>query len=631
MLDGWIKVAAGTPTIKVADCAHNALALHELMREADKREAKLLVTPELSVTGYTAADLFLHPTLRRAAMEALAFLVKNSEGSELVSVVGLPLEVEGRLYNCAAVIQNGVLLGVVPKRNLPNYGAFYETRYFVPGDAEVRTVNLLGRETPFGGNLLFECNVAPDFRFAIEIGEDLWAPDPPGVRHALAGATVIAAPSASAELAGKAEYRRMLVKSQSARLTSGYVYADAGRGESTTDLVFSGHNLICENGSLLVESKLYEEGLVFSDVDVGYLAAERVRVNSFACCRATHTRIGFSVKSVQTKLDRLIDPAPFVSDDPDALARRCEEILDIQAEGVMQRMRHIHAKCAVMAISGGLDSTLALIVTARAFERMVLPKKGLLAVTMPGFGTTGRTYKNALALIRELGATMMEIDIRPSVTRHFEDIGHDPSVLDATYENAQARERTQILMDLANQRGGLAVGTGDLSEMALGWTTYNGDHMSMYGVNASIPKTLVRHLVRHAALQTGNENLRRVLLDILDTPVSPELLPPTNGEISQMTEDSVGPYALHDFFLYHFIRRMSTPGKILRLARIAFEGEYDPSEIEKWLEVFILRFFSQQFKRSCMPDGPKVGSVSLSPRGDFRMPSDASNAAWLVK
>lgn len=629
MKDGFLRVAVGTPQIRVADCEYNAGEVIRLMEDAAKAGAKVLALPELTLTAYTCGDLFFQKTLLDGALEALTRVVKASKGSDLVLVVGLPLAVDMRLYNCAAVVQNGQILGVVPKRNPPNYGEFYELRHFAPGVAQVHPIELLGKAVPFGGDLLFVCENMPEFKLAVEICEDLWVPDAPSIGHALSGATVIVNPSASDETVGKAAYRELLLKSQSARLVCAYLYADAGEGESSTDMVFSGHDLIAEDGAILAASKRYEYGLVTTDLDIAFLAAERLRVNTFGAKPLTHTVVPFKIKPAELALNRFVDPSPFVPFGEKARARRCEDIFDIQVHGLMTRLRHTGIKTLVLGVSGGLDSTLAMLVAARALDGLKIPRSALIAVTMPCFGTTGRTRGNAENLAAGLGARLVTVDIADAVLQHFKDIGQAEDTRDVTYENAQARERTQVLMDIANKEGGLVVGTGDLSELALGWATYNGDHMSMYGVNASVPKTLVRHLVRYVAELPENESLRTTLLDILDTPVSPELLPPVDGVISQNTESLVGPYELHDFFLYHMLRRMSPPNKIRRLARNAFEGVYDEATIDKWLRVFLKRFFSQQFKRSCLPDGPKTGSVSLSPRGDWRMPSDARSDLWL--
>ena len=627
MHDGFVRIAAGTPQVFLADTQKNARAIIEMMRAADARRAKLLVLPEMCLTGYSVGDLVLKDTLLRGALNALEELCRASEALDVVTVAGLPLAVGNRLFNCAAVIHKGRVLGAVPKTHLPNYAEYYELRHFAPGPAQAENIVLNGESVPFGADLLFRCINMPEFCLGIEICEDLWVPNPPGVAHVLAGATVIANPSASNELVGKADYRRLLLESQSARLVCGYVYADAGQGESSMDSVFAGHDLIYENGERLAESR-WENGLIFADVDAAYLASERRRMNAFREAAQPHREIPFALHMEALDLSRAVAPLPFVPQNAAEREQRCEEILRIQAGGLARRMAHAHAKCAVIGVSGGLDSTLALIVAARAARLAGLGEGSVVAVTMPCFGTTERTHANALKLAEGLGAQLIEVNIAESTLTHLCDIGHSPDDHDATYENAQARERTQVLMDIANQRGGLVVGTGDLSELALGWATYNGDHMSMYGVNASIPKTLIRHLVRYVADAAENPLLREALLDVLDTPVSPELLPPVDGVIAQRTEDIVGPYELHDFMLYHIVRRGESPKKALRLAKIAFAGQYDDETILRWEKTFLRRFFQQQFKRSCLPDGPKVGSVSLSPRADWRMPSDAFSALW---
>lgn len=628
---GFIKVAAASPALRVADCRYNAEQSAAAMQRAAAAGVRLLVLPELGLTGYTCGDLLLQPVLQQGALQALQTLLAVSAGLPMTTVAGLPLEVEGKLYNCAAVLHGGKILGVVPKTNLPNYGEFYEARWFTPAPAEAKAISLLGQQVPFGTDLLFCCRELPEYKLAVEICEDLWVALPPSTRHAMAGATVIANCSASDETIGKAEYRRELITGQSARLMAGYLYADAGRGESTTDMVFAGHDLIAENGRLLAETALFTNEMIVTEIDVHRLTAERRRTNTWrAADSAGYTIIPFSLPAEVTTLTRLIDPHPFVPADSAERKQRCEAILTMQAEGLRRRLEHIGCPCAVLGISGGLDSTLALLVAVRALDLLGRPRTDMIAVTMPGFGTTHRTRSNAELLCEKLGVTLRTVSIAAAVRQHFKDIGHDESVTDTTYENAQARERTQVLMDIANQENGIVVGTGDLSELALGWATYNGDHMSMYGVNGSIPKTLVRYLVRHAAETCGDEALAAVLYDILDTPVSPELLPADEGgRIAQKTEDLVGPYELHDFFLYHFIRYGCPPQKLLYLAENAFAGRYDRAVILKWLRTFCRRFFQQQFKRSCLPDGPKVGSVTLSPRGDWRMPSDASAALWL--
>ena len=628
---GFIKVAAASPALRVADCRYNAEQSIAAMQRAAAAGVRLLVLPELGLTGYTCGDLLLQPVLQQGALHALQTLLAVSAGLPMTTVAGLPLEVEGKLYNCAAVLHGGKILGVVPKTNLPNYGEFYEARWFTPAPAEAKAISLLGQQVPFGTDLLFCCRELPEYKLAVEICEDLWVALPPSTRHAMAGATVIANCSASDETIGKAEYRRELITGQSARLMAGYLYADAGRGESTTDMVFAGHDLIAENGRLLAETALFTNEMIVTEIDVHRLTAERRRTNTWrAADSAGYTIIPFSLPAEVTPLTRLIDPHPFVPADSAERKQRCEAILTMQAEGLRRRLEHIGCPCAVLGISGGLDSTLALLVAVRALDLLGRPRTDMIAVTMPGFGTTRRTRSNAELLCEKLGVTLRTVSIAAAVRQHFKDIGHDESVTDTTYENAQARERTQVLMDIANQENGIVVGTGDLSELALGWATYNGDHMSMYGVNGSIPKTLVRYLVRHAAETCGDEALAAVLYDILDTPVSPELLPADEGgRIAQKTEDLVGPYELHDFFLYHFIRYGCPPQKLLYLAENAFAGRYDRAVLLKWLRTFCRRFFQQQFKRSCLPDGPKVGSVTLSPRGDWRMPSDASAALWL--
>ena len=628
---GFIKVAAASPALRVADCRYNAEQSVAAMQRAAAAGVRLLVLPELGLTGYTCGDLLLQPVLQQGALHALQTLLAVSAGLPMTTVAGLPLEVEGKLYNCAAVLHGGKILGVVPKTNLPNYGEFYEARWFTPAPAETKAISLLGQQVPFGTDLLFCCRELPEYKLAVEICEDLWVALPPSTRHAMAGATVIANCSASDETIGKAEYRRELITGQSARLMAGYLYADAGRGESTTDMVFAGHDLIAENGRLLAETALFTNEMIVTEIDVHRLTAERRRTNTWrAADSAGYTIIPFSLPAEVTTLTRLIDPHPFVPADSAERKQRCEAILTMQAEGLRRRLEHIGCPCAVLGISGGLDSTLALLVAVRALDLLGRPRTDMIAVTMPGFGTTHRTRSNAELLCEKLGVTLRTVSIAAAVRQHFKDIGHDESVTDTTYENAQARERTQVLMDIANQENGIVVGTGDLSELALGWATYNGDHMSMYSVNGSIPKTLVRYLVRHAAETCGDEALAAVLYDILDTPVSPELLPADEGgRIAQKTEDLVGPYELHDFFLYHFIRYGCPPQKLLYLAENSFAGRYDRAVILKWLRTFCRRFFQQQFKRSCLPDGPKVGSVTLSPRGDWRMPSDASAALWL--
>lgn len=633
MQHGFIRVAAATPQIRLADCKYNAGQIMNKIDEAEKKSVKLLVFPELCITGYTCGDLFLQDTLLRNAREQVKIIAEFTKNKELVTVIGFPYERQGKLYNTAAVLHRGKILGLIPKQNIPNYGEFYETRYFAPGTREVIKTDFMGDEVYFGGSLLFECMDMPDFVLGVEICEDLWVPLSPGNYHCIAGATVIANLSASNELVGKADYRRELLRSQSARLLCGYVYSDAGEGESTTDLVFSGHSLIAENGVLLSEAEPFGNEMIVNELDLGIIKSERRRMNTYSGQRSNdYVRIScsFSDKGCEPyPLIRRIHGSPFVPEDTGERIKRCKDIFTIQSVGLKTRLAHIGTKYAVIGVSGGLDSTLALLVAHKAFEMLGLDRKGILAVTMPCFGTSERTYKNALALTECLGATLIEIPIKDAVMQHFKDIGHNPDLHDITYENSQARERTQVLMDLANKYNGLVVGTGDLSELVLGWATYNGDHMSMYGVNASIPKTLVRSLVGWVADTADNSKLSEVLRDIMDTPVSPELLPPIDGKEYQRTEDFVGPYELHDFFMYYVLRYGFAPDKVYRMAKAAFAASYGSEEILKWLKVFYMRFFAQQYKRSCLPDGPKVGSVSVSPRGDLRLPSDAKVSLWL--
>ena len=630
MIDGYLKVAAITPNVRVADVEFNCNEICKCIEEADGKKVKLMVFPELCITGYTCQDLFFQDRLLEATKEALLKIAKHSQGVDALIFVGLPLSVDAKLYNVAAALCNGEILGIVPKTFLPNYNEFYEARHFYSGRELDTVINIGGRAVQISRNILFECNEMPSFRVASELCEDLWVPDPPSTAHCLAGATVIANLSASNEIIGKSRYRRNLVSSQSARLVCAYLYASAGPGESTQDVVYSGHNIIAENGNVLCESERFSENMIVSEIDLEYLEAERRRMTTYeADSSVKYTRVVFSLNKENAELTRYIDPNPFVPALGQERDMRCNEILTIQAMGLRKRLDHIGCKTAVIGISGGLDSTLAFLVIAKAFDYLNLDRNGIIAVTMPGFGTTDRTYENAVGLIKEIGASFMEVNISKAVKQHFADICHDENAHDVTYENSQARERTQILMDIANKENGIVIGTGDLSELALGWATYNGDHMSMYAVNSSVPKTLVRYLVQYYADTTDDRKLRETLYDILDTPVSPELLPPDGGEITQKTEDLVGPYELHDFFLYHMLRLSQSPGKIYRLAKIAFTGEYSDDVILKWEKTFYRRFFAQQFKRSCLPDGPKVGSVAVSPRGDLRMPSDACVNTWL--
>lgn len=628
MEDGFFRIAAATPEIRPADCAYNAESILKLIKQCENMKTGAVSFPELCLTGYTCGDLFRDETLISGAEKALRLIIGKTAGTEMLIFIGLPVAVNGELYSCAAAVCNGRILGIVPKSNIPNYSEFYEARHFSPAPDGFREIEFCGQSNvPFGKNIIFKCKDVPLFSAGAEICEDLWVPNPPSVNLAMSGATVIFNLSASDEIIGKAPYRRELVKGQSARILAAYVYSDAGEGESSTDLVFTGHNIIAENGTVIAESKQFSTGVTFADVDLMRINRERLRMTTWRGTENAH-EVVFSMEPPEFEIERKFPPLPFVPDDAEDLSERCEMILDLQAQGLKTRLKHTGIKCAVLGISGGLDSTLALLVTVRAFDALSLDHKGIITATMPGFGTTKRTKSNAQKLAELLGTDYREIPISDSVKQHFKDIGHDPDNRDVTYENAQARERTQVLMDLANQCGGLVIGTGDLSEIALGWATYNGDIMSMYGVNCSVPKTLVRHLVRHAA-DTGPKNLREILYDVLDTPVSPELLPPENGEIAQKTENIVGPYELHDFFIYYMLRFGFPPAKIYRMAVNSFKGAYDAETVKKWVKEFYRRFFMSQFKRSCLPDGPKVGSVTLSPRGDFRMPSDASVSLWM--
>ncbi len=629
---GFVKVACCAPALKVADCEYNVTQMLEEAKKANQKGVKVLCFPELSVTGYTCGDLFLQDTLIGSAEEELIRLVKGTAKYEMIVIAGFPFVQNNRLFNCAGIIYKGEILGIVPKTNIPNYGEFYEARHFSAGYPAGYCVNIGNyADVPFGTDQIFTCEELPDFCFGVEICEDLWVSDTPSVKLAQNGAVMIFNLSASDEVIGKKEYRRTLVKAKSGSLLCAYAYADAGIGESTQDMVFAGHQLIAENGTILAESGLFEGGMIVSDIDVFRLNYERRRSSTWKSAEPEEEYYNprFSMKLTETTFDRTFPKHPFVPSDKAILDDRCEEILTMQSVGLMTRLKHINGKKAVVGLSGGLDSTLALIVMTHAFDRLGIDRSGIIAVTMPCFGTTDRTYTNACKLAKAYGVTLREIPIRDSVRQHFKDIGHDENIHDVTYENCQARERTQVLMDIANQVNGIVIGTGDLSELALGWATYNGDHMSMYGVNSSIPKTLVRYLTAYEASHSDGE-LKTVLLDILDTPVSPELLPPdSDGDIAQKTEDVVGPYELHDFFLYYMVRMGFSPSKIYRLAVNAFAEDYTEEIILKWEKKFYWRFFSQQFKRSCLPDAPKVGTVTLSPRGDWRMPSDACVNLWM--
>ncbi len=634
---GFVKVGAATPRIEVANCKYNSEKIMKLIEDANKENVEVLVFPELCITGYTCNDLFLQDVLIESAKEHLFKIVDYTKDTDILVVVGLPFLKSYKLYNVAAVIQNGKILAIIPKQTIPNHEDMNESRYFNPGNNKPEMITLNGYEVPFGINILLKSNQLSKLIIGLEIGEDLWSPISPSSNHAIKGATVILNPSASARIIGKDRFRRELITGHSRKLICGYVQSDAGEGESTTDLVFSGHNIIAENGKQLSESISTSDQIIISEIDVERLHNERRKNSIYRLASYESTRgdsyivTNFSYKKSEEEgvLTRDISRSPFIPQNKEERNIRCEEILNIQALGLKKRLEHIGIDKVVLGLSGGLDSTLALVVTKMAFDLMNLDRKGIICVTMPCFGTTDRTYENALKLAEYIGASLREIPIEDAVVQHFKDIGHDIYNHDITYENSQARERTQVLMDISNQVGGIVIGTGDLSELALGWATYNGDHMSMYAVNSSVPKTLVKYLVKYSGDSTDNKELQKVLYDILDTPVSPELLPPINGEIAQKTEDVVGPYELHDFFMYYILRFEFAPSKVFNLANTAFEGKYSRETIYKWLRVFYSRFFSQQFKRSCLPDGPKVGSVAISPRSDLKMPSDASVKVWL--
>ena len=636
-MKGFVKVASAIPKVKVADCRDNVVEIIHLIGKAATSGVQIVVFPELSITGYTCGDLFLQQTLQEEALSGMLEIAERTAHLDILSIVGLPVVIGQQLLNVAAVIQQGHILGLVPKSYLPNYKEFYEQRWFTSAfDNPLQTCDIQGIQIPVGNDLLFSTS---EVTFGIEICEDLWAPVPPSSYLALQGAEIIFNLSASDECVGKHKYLRNLISQQSGRLIAGYVYSSCGFGESSTDVVFGGNALICENGSILCEGKRfhYEPQLLMGDIDVDCLRNERLtnttfKTNQSHVAKPSPRIIMTGPLAKEGKfLNRTISSHPFIPDSED-YDETCNEVISIQCAGLAKRITHTQAKSVVVGISGGLDSTLALLICIRTFDRLGLDRKGIIAITMPGFGTTRRTYINAVKLIETLGCSLKEIDIKEACRVHFKDIEHPKELHDTVYENTQARERTQILMDIANQFNGIVIGTGDLSEIALGWSTYNGDHMSMYGVNSGVPKTLVKYLVQWIADNKTDSALRTILLDIISTPVSPELLPSgENEEIEQRTEDVVGPYELHDFFLYHFIRYGATPRKILYLATIAFADSYDESIIKYWLSIFTRRFFAQQFKRSCMPDGPKVGSVSLSPRGDWRMPSDACSKLWLDK
>lgn len=632
---GFIRVGSALPKCKLADCTYNKYKIIRIMQQAAEKQIQVLVFPELSITAYSCGDLFFQSSLLKAAKEGLADIVAASQSIDIFTVVGLPIAIDNQIFNCAAAIYKGTILGIVPKSCLPNYGEFYEKRYFSPAEQLYsKEISICGQTVPIGTDLIFAAEQIPDCKIGIEICEDLWSPIPPSSHQSLCGATILLNPSASNELATKYDYRKQLLSQQSSRCIAAYVYSSSGVGESTQDMVFSGHGLIYENGALLKESKrfLKETQLIYTDIDLEMLGNDRRKNSTFMSQKQIDFReICFSMKAQPIEeLERVIKPQPFIPENNQYLNARCQDIFSIQTVGLARRIEHTQAKSVVVGISGGLDSTLALLVSAKACDYLGISRKHVIGITMPGFGTTDRTYQNALSLMDVLGVQRREISIQKAALQHFEDIGHDISVHDVTYENTQARERTQILMDIANKENGFVVGTGDLSELALGWATYNGDHMSMYGVNAGVPKTLIRVLVRWIAESDSFQKAKDILFDVLDTPVSPELLPPDEkGNINQKTEEIVGPYELHDFFLYYVVRFGFSPSKILFLAEQAFNGEYERSILLKWLKNFYHRFFTQQFKRSCMPDGPKVGTISLSPRGDWRMPSDALNHIWM--
>ena len=632
MRHGFVKVASASPSLKVGNPDFNKERIISLIEKADKEGVKVLAFPELSITGYTSGDLFFQTSLLTSAHDALLDILDSTKDCDVLSFVGYPLKYNGKLYNTLAALFHGSVLAFIAKKNLPTYGEFYETRWFTPSPEENLVLETEdGEDILFGSKIIISSEYPEALKISAEICEDLWVPDPPSTHHALAGATVIVNASASDELIGKSEYRNNLVSGQSGRTISAYIYSNASEGESSTDMVFTGSNCIAENGTVLKAVDYSLDELIISEIDCEKLERERYSRNTFPIIEDGYDFIDISFDKVETKLTRQIDMHPFVLQDTEKRNERCEKILTLQALGLKKRLVHTGSKKVVVGLSGGLDSTLALLVAVKAFDMLSLSRKGIIAITMPCFGTTKRTRSNAELLALSLGVDFRTIDISDSVKAHFRDIGQSLEDYSVTYENGQARERTQVLMDIANKEGALVIGTGDLSELALGWATYNGDHMSMYGVNAGVPKTLVRYLVRYVAENTDNNVESQVLLDILATPVSPELLPAKNGEISQVTEDLVGPYELHDFFLYYIVRLSFSPDKVYRLALLAFQGVFDKDTIYKWLRTFIRRFFSQQFKRSCLPDGPKVGTITLSPRSDWRMPSDGDPSIWLKK
>ena len=631
MKQGFVKVAAATPDIRVADISYNTEQICKLIDETVANGAKIVVFPELCVTGYTCGDLFFQDILLERSKEALNEIAEYTKDKDALVFVGVPLAINGKLYNVAAALNRGKIIGLVTKTFLPNYSEFDEMRTFQAGPEEARVILYEGEQVAFGPQILFKAKNMEGLIVSAEICEDVWSPIPPSIMAATAGATILVNCSASSETYGKDGYRTSLISGQSARMIAGYVYANAGAGESTTDLVFGGHNIIAENGMVLKESRRYMNDVIYSEIDVHRLLNERRKNTTFQQMSGKHflVTVPFEIEKEETELTRSISQMPFIPEDEKERDECCEEILMIQALGLKKRLQHTNCRNVVIGVSGGLDSTLALLVAVKTFDMLGIDRKNITAVTMPCFGTTDRTYQNACVLIEKLGVTLREISIQETVRNHFKDIGQREDLFDTTYENAQARERTQVLMDIANMENGMVIGTGDMSELALGWATYNGDHMSMYGVNSSIPKTFVRFIVKHCAVECEDETLKKALFDILDTPISPELLPAKEGEIEQKTEDLVGPYELHDFYLYYMLRYGYEPSKIYRLARKAFAGVYEDETILKWLKSFCRRFFTQQFKRSCLPDGPKVGTVGLSPRGDLRMPSDACVTIWL--
>lgn len=633
---GFIRVASATPKLKVADCIYNTSEILNVIKKCNTENIKILVFPELSITSYTCGELFAQSLLLEAAEKGLKKILEKTKDIDMLISIGLPAACDNQCFNCSAVINKGKILGIIPKTYLPNYGEFYEKRWFSSSNDLISTeINICGQTVPIGSNLLFNCENIKNLTVGVEICEDLWVPVPPSSYHSMAGATIILNGSASNELVSKPEYRKNLVSQQSARCICGYIYASSGIGESTQDAVFSGHSVIYENGTMLSETERFSTDNVFaySDIDLEAIANDRKKNTSFMNQQnLSYRKVSFKLDSSKiAKLKRHINPKPFVPENSNTLNQVCSDIFNIQTVGLARRFEHTHSKSLVIGISGGLDSTLALLVCVKACDILNIDRKAVLGITMPGFGTTDRTYNNAIELMKSLGTTIKEISIKESALQHFKDIEHNPEIHDITYENTQARERTQILMDMSNKENGFVVGTGDLSELALGWATYNGDHMSMYGVNAGIPKTLVRVLVNWVANSSFiDKKSASILLDVLDTPVSPELLPPDKrGNINQKTEEIVGPYELHDFFLYYCVRFGFSPSKILYIAENVFKGVYEKETLLKWLKNFYKRFFTQQFKRSCLPDGPKVGTISLSPRGDWKMPTDASNAIWI--